>query len=189
MGGVQKALLVVEGRAIVDRQLEVLVARFARIAVVLAEGAAAAAFVARGLEVATDRVHAHGPLGGLAAALAWAAPAPLFAVGCDMPYLQHAAVDLVMDRACASGADVALPMVGSRAEPLFAVYSARCGPLVERELAAGRLRLGALPSAARAAGLAVLEIDGAELRNADPDLRSLVNINRAGDRPIGRSSG
>jgi molybdenum cofactor guanylyltransferase len=185
MGGINKALLEVDGRAIVDRQLEVLRRIFApgSLAAVIAADAgddAAAPFVARGLEVLRDRESGQGPLAGLAAALAWADGASLFALACDMPYVSYAVVDAIVARARA-GADIVHPVAGGRPQPLLACYSPRCAPIVERELAAGRVRLSALPDAARAAGLVVDIIDEDGIRKLDPDLRSLANFNRPSD--------
>ena len=188
MGGRQKALVEIEGRAILDRQLDVLRPRAEAVAAVLAADASpaqAAPFASRGLDVVRDRLSDRGPLAGLAAALAWAARrepgAPLLALGCDMPHLAGAVVDHIVARALA-GAELAVPVLGGRPEPLLACYGTRCLALVEQELAGGRLRLGALPASARAAGLRVEEIEETELRKLDPDLLSFTNINRAPDR-------
>ncbi|HKE18699.1 MAG TPA: molybdenum cofactor guanylyltransferase [Kofleriaceae bacterium] len=186
MGGRNKALIEVDGRAIVDRQLDALRPLFppGALAAVLSAGAAAAdaaPFAARGLDVVRDSAAGQGPMAGLAAALEWAGDALLFAVACDMPYLDRHVVDLIITRARSSRADIALPVAGSRHQPLLACYSPRCAALVARQLADGERRMSALPGAARAAGLAVDEIDEREIRTVDPDLRSFANINRVSD--------
>jgi molybdopterin-guanine dinucleotide biosynthesis protein A len=191
MGGEQKALVEVDGRSILDRQLDALAERFApgSVAAVLAAGAGAdqaAPFAARGLVLLHDEAAGHGPLAGLAAALTWADGALLFVLACDMPSIVPAAIDLVLARAVALGADVALPIAGGRAQPLFACYSARMAAVVAGELAAGRRRASALPDAARSAGLVVVVIDERELVAVDPDLRSLVNVNSPSDAPSRR---
>jgi molybdenum cofactor guanylyltransferase len=180
MGGRAKSLIEVEGIAIIDRQMQVLRGLFApgALAAVLAADSGAddaAPFAIRGLEVLRDRASGQGPLAGLAAALEWAAGAPLLAIACDMPYVDGRVIELVLARAAA---DIAVPLTDGRYQPLLACYSARCAPLIERELAAGRLRASALPDAARAAGLVVDEIDAREIRTIDPELRSFANLNR-----------
>jgi molybdopterin-guanine dinucleotide biosynthesis protein A len=188
MGGENKALVEVGGRTILDRQLDVLRPRFSRIAVVLAAGAGerdAAPYRARQLEVIGDRLTNRGPLAGLAVALEWAAragAARLFAVACDMPYIDGAVVDFILLRASARSADLAVPVIGGRSEPLCACYDSGLLDLVERELAAGRLAVAALGAAARAAGLRVEELTESELRTLDPNLLSLTNLNRPSDR-------
>jgi molybdenum cofactor guanylyltransferase len=186
MGGQSKALLEVEGRAIVDRLLDALGPLFppGALAAVLAADAAAAdqaPLAARGLAILRDRASAQGPMAGLAAALEWSGEALLLAVACDMPFVDRRVVELVIGRARASAADIALPVAGGRRQPLLACYSPRCADLVARQLTAGARQLSALPDAARAAGLFVDEIDEREIRTVDPQLRSFANINRPSD--------
>ena len=192
MGGRQKALLEVDGRAILDRQLELLRPRFARIAVVLAPAGQAAGagaglqgdddddgapFRARGLEVVRDAAAGLGPVAGLAAGLAWAAGAAAFALACDMPFVSGAVIDLVLSRAVAQCADLVLPVLDGRPEPLCALYGARTAPVIAADLLAGRLRAGLLADEVAGAGLRVVRIDGAEIRTIDPTLRSFINVN------------
>ena len=183
LGGARKALLEVGGRAIIDRQLDVLRPRASRIAAVLRiDDGDDAPFSARGVDVLRDRVDGKGPLAGLASALAWAAGAPLLALACDMPLIDAHVVDVVTGRVRTRGADLAVPIAHGRPQPLLACYGARCGALVDAALAAGDLRLASLPEAARASGLAVEEIDESEIRTIDPELRSFANINEPSDR-------
>jgi molybdopterin-guanine dinucleotide biosynthesis protein A len=184
MGGRSKALVEVGGRAILDRQLEVLRPRFAAgaMAAVLAADAGpadAAPFAARQLVLLRDVAGGQGPLAGLAAALAWAGESWLLAVACDMPLMEPRVVETILARA--SRADIAVPRAGGRVQPLLAGYSPRCAALVARRLADGARKMSDLPDAARAAGLVVDEIDEREIRNLDPDLRTFANINRESD--------
>lgn len=182
LGGARKALLEVGGRAIIDRQLDVLRPRASRVAAVLREEDDDAPFTARGLEVVRDRVDGKGPLAGLAAALAWASGEPLLALACDMPLIDPHIVDLVTERVRTRGADLAVPIAHGRPQPLLACYGARCGALVDAALAAGDLRLVSLPETARASGLTVEEINESEIRTIDSELRSFANINEPSDR-------
>jgi molybdenum cofactor guanylyltransferase len=181
LGGARKALIELGGRAIIDRQLDVLRPRAQRIAAILAPGDDDTPFTARGLAIARDSIEGAGPLAGLAAGLAWAAGDPLLALACDMPLIDGAVVDLLAARARA-GADLAVPIAHGRAQPLCACYGVRCRALVDAALAAGDLRLVSLPDAARATGLIVEEIDESEIRTIDPELRSFANINEPTDR-------
>jgi molybdenum cofactor guanylyltransferase len=177
---VRKALIEVGGRAILDHQLEVLRPRASRIAAALAADDDAEPFAARGLAVLRDPVAGAGPIAALAAALAWAAGQPLFALACDMPLIEGRVVDLVMARS--RGADLAVPFADGRVQPLFACYGARCRAVVDAALAGGDRRLVSLPDAARASGLTVEEIAESEIRTLDPELRSFANINEPSDR-------
>ena len=180
LGGARKALLDVDGRAIIDLQLEVLAPRTGRIAAVLARGDDDEPFTSRGLAVLRDPVDDAGPIAALSAALAWAADDPLLALACDMPFIDGRVVDLVVARA--RGADLAVPIADGRVQPLLACYGTRCRALVDAALAAGDRRLASLPDAARASGLTVEEIAESEIRTVDAQLRSLVNINESSDR-------
>jgi molybdopterin-guanine dinucleotide biosynthesis protein A len=180
LGGARQALLEVDGRAIIDLQLDVLAPLTARIAAVLARGDDDEPFARRGLAVLRDRVDDAGPIAALSAALAWAAEDPLLALACDMPFIDGRVVDLVVARA--RGADLAVPIADGRVQPLLACYGTRCQALVAAALAAGDRRLASLPDAARATGLTVEEIPESEIRRIDPELRSLVNINEPSDR-------
>ena len=203
MGGAQKALLEVDGRAILDRQLDALGLpanhrkgsagmtnpggrpAVDEVAVVLPAGAGAAEeapFAARGLVLLRDGAEGRGPVEGLATALAWSGARPLLALACDMPYVTREAIDVVLAHARASGADLALPVVGGRREPLLAWYGPRCAAIVRGAADGGRPRLRDLPDAARAAGLVVEEIDEGRFRNDGSDLRAFVNVNEPRDR-------
>ena len=180
LGGLKKALIEVGGRAILDHQLDVLAPRALRIAAVLAPDDDDEPFARRGLAIVRDRIAGAGPMAGLAAALAWAHDAPLFALACDMPLIDGRVVELVTTRA--RGADLAVPIANGRVQPLFACYSPRCRALVDDAMASGSLRLASLPDAARAAGLTVEEITESEIRTIDPELRSFANMNEPSDR-------
>ena len=180
MGGLQKALMVVEGRAIVDRQLEALAGRVTAIAVALAPASdSQTEFEARGLLCLRDREPDLGPIAGLSVALEWADGQPLLAIACDMPFLTSAALELILSRG--ADADLAVPWAQDRWQPLLASYGAAMRPVTEAAIRRGSLRLADLPDAARAAGLRVDEIHEAELRTRDPDLASLRNFNRPSD--------
>lgn len=80
-----------------------------------------------------------GPLGGLAALIAHAAPRRAIAVACDMPFVP--AEDL--ERLLAAGGSAA-PRREGRWEPLCAVYAADALPVLRDRIAAGALSLQAL---------------------------------------------
>jgi len=168
-GGTNKAHLVVAGDRIIDRQLAVLRPRFADIAIVADD---ARPWTELGLPVIPDVARGVGPLAGIAAALAWSPCPRLFVIGCDMPFVDLRAIELLLSK---SG-DAVAPVVGGRPEPLFAVYSRACAAAIERMLAAGHRKTAGLLDEARAT-----RVDEAELRAIDPELRFLVNINSPTD--------
>ncbi|HWN67161.1 MAG TPA: molybdenum cofactor guanylyltransferase [Haliangium sp.] len=180
LGGRVKALIEIEGRSVLDRQLDVLAPRCAAIAISCND---AAPFRDRSLPVIPDRQPGLGPLAGIAAALAWC-PAPyLLVVAGDMPYIDPAIVDLLLARR--GEADAIVPFIAGLPEPLFAVYGRTCLPVAEQRLAAGRRKAAGLVDAALAAGLSVRRVDEAALRAVDPRLRCFTNVNTLADLPPG----
>jgi molybdopterin-guanine dinucleotide biosynthesis protein A len=168
LGGVAKASLVVGGRSIAERQLEVLRAVFARVFVVAND---AAPWAALGVSVVGDRFAGAGPLAGVHAALA-ASPEPggVVCVAGDMPFVQPTLLALLRDHA--PGAAAVVPRVAGRAEPLLARWAPAALPIVEARLAAGERAVHAVFDA-----LATTWLDEPALRAVDATLRSFTNIN------------
>jgi molybdenum cofactor guanylyltransferase len=172
LGGVTKSLLEIGGRAVADRQLEVLRPIFARIFAVANDPAP---WRARGVEVVADRVAGAGPLAGLAAALA--AAGDVEAVVClagDLPFLSPALLTALRERA--PDAEALAPRPAGRAEPLCARYAVRLRAAVEARLVDGRLALHALLGEA-----ATVWLDDGELAALDPGGLSFVNLNSPDD--------
>jgi molybdopterin-guanine dinucleotide biosynthesis protein A len=197
LGGRVKALIEIEGRSVLDRQLDVLAPRCAAIAISSND---AAPFRERSLPVIPDRQPGLGPLAGIAAALAWC-PAPyLLVVAGDMPYIHPGIVDLLL--AHRAEADAVVPFIAGLPEPLFAVYARTCLAVVEQRLAAGRRKVAGLvvaenlgdrpgggpgrgPGQGPGQGLSVYRVDEPALRAVDPRLRCFTNVNSAADLPPG----
>lgn len=123
---------------------------------------------------AVDGRAGRGPLAGLEAALAAARHDLTVLVACDMPLLRAAALRAVA--AAAEGVDIAMPIAGGREQPLLAAYRrgvlARAAELLDG--GEGRLR-ALLP-------LVSHRLIGEDaLREADPELASLANVNRPED--------
>lgn len=173
MGGVAKGLIEIDGRPILDAQLDVLRAMFHEILIIANDPGPYRRF---GLPIAADEIPGCGPLGGLHAALRIARADQLFLCACDMPALSPDAVRLVAkaDRA----ADVVVPIAGGRPEPLHARYARACLPAIESALHAGRYKMAAFFSEVR-----VLEIPESDLRRIDPVLAFLRNVNTPQDLP------
>ena len=178
MGGRFKPFLVVENRRVIDRQLDVLLPAFERVAVSIAPDTRFDVADV-GVDVVVDVDTGQGPLAGVAAALAWASSGWLFVVAGDMPFL---ATDVVAALAALRGPDVdaVCPVVGDRYEPLHAFYRANLASLAARRVSTERRSMQALLSAHEVRVRTLLERD---LRRMDPTLRCLTNLNRAQDLP------
>jgi len=129
-----------------------------------------------GLEIARDEHEALGPLAGLAVGLAALGDRveAAYASSCDVPLLQPAFVGAVI--AALGDHDLAIPRDGQYHHPLAAIYRPRLVPTIRELMAANRLRPLYLLERSRAR-----EINVAELRQADPELSSLRNINTPED--------
>jgi molybdopterin-guanine dinucleotide biosynthesis protein A len=171
MGGAPKGLLRVNGEPIAARSLALFERLFGRALVVANDPAP---YAALGAPVVPDVLPGRGAPGGLHAALRAAATPWVFAAGCDMPFLDAAAISFLAS--LREGADAVLVRAGGRLEPLHAFWSRAClGPL-EELLARGDPSLRELAAAVRAR-----IVDEAEYRAVDPALRSLENANTPED--------
>jgi len=126
--------------------------------------------------IGVDRRAHGGPLEGLTAG--WACLAAdveaVFACGCDLPLLRPAVVERLFSRL--DDYDAVVPRIGRQAHPLAAVYARRVGTQVAACLAAKRRSMHALVER-----LNVRWITSDELSEVDPQLESLLNVNRLED--------
>ena len=119
-----------------------------------------------------DRVSDRGPLEALAAgleAISRQADAA-FVCGCDSPFLRP---EFALRLARLSDeADITVPYAGGRLHPLAAVYRVSVLPLIHDMLDAGTFRLTTLTERC-----CCRRVPGSALRDVDPELESLRNIN------------
>jgi molybdopterin-guanine dinucleotide biosynthesis protein A len=93
------------------------------------------------------------------------------AVAVDMPFLSPDLLKTLV--ALAPGCDVVIPRAQDRLHPLCAVYRrTSCLPAIEQAIQRGQRRLIAFHPDVR-----VCEVDEETLRQVDPDLRALMNVN------------
>jgi molybdopterin-guanine dinucleotide biosynthesis protein A len=171
LGGTNKALVEIDGRPILARQLDVLRRLFAEILIVANDPAPFASF---GLPVVCDRIAGKGAPGGVHAALEAARAPWVFCLACDMPFIRVEAVALLAQRR--AGVDSVAPVRNGRPEPLFAFYSKRCAAPFGALLRAGDPSLAQLMAAVRATFVSQEEIE-----KVDPGSRSLENVNTKED--------
>jgi molybdopterin-guanine dinucleotide biosynthesis protein A len=172
LGGLDKGALVVGGRAIVERQMAIVSQVASRVAIVAGD---AARFAHLGVPVIADEVAGAGPLGGIAAALAWSDQPHCLIVACDMPFLSAAFLEHLLMRV--GDADVALARTADgRDHPLCAVYARTLLPIVRARVQAGRLEVTSLVQEVRA-----VVIGPEELAPFDPGHVMLSNVNTPQD--------
>jgi len=173
LGGVAKGTLMIGGRRIVDRQLEVLRPLFSRVVIIANDPGP---WSGLGLTILADRLRDAGPLAGLEAAVSTLSSGEeaIVCVAGDMPFLSPAAVTLLRDHA--PGAVAVAARLGGRPEPLFGRYGRQCAGPIARALAEGRLQAGAFLHMVGA-----LWLDEGALRKVDPALATFENVNSPDD--------
>jgi len=171
LGGRDKSRLVIEGRPIIVRQLEVLQRVAHDIFIV---GPRADLYADLGLPVYADLVPDRGALGGLYTALEVARDDAVLAVACDLPFLDAGLLARLVERS--AGHDGAWMATGRGAEPLIACYrrSARACVLE-------RLRAGALKVADLGTTLEMAAVGAEEAAEFGPLDRLLANVNTPED--------
>jgi molybdopterin-guanine dinucleotide biosynthesis protein A len=166
-GGRDKSRLVIEGRPIILRQLDVL-ARVADDVFVIAPDAER--FADLGLAVHADRIPNLGAIGGLHTAIDASPADRVIVVACDLPFLDPAL--LVRLAELAAGRDGAWVRSARGIEPLVACYTRRAARPIRAAIDAGRLKLGDL-----AGILDMAEIAGPALTAFGSPDRLLANVN------------
>ena len=133
------------------------------------------------VDVVSDELPGEGPLAAIAAGLrhlrdahGFARDDAAIAVGCDQPFLTAPIVAGLRQRL--GEAVVLMPRAEGKLQPLTAIYRASVVDAADRLLAAGARRPRALADA-----VASRVVEDAELRDLDPELRFLRNINRDED--------
>lgn len=144
--GADKGSLVVGGRTIRDRQIEVLHALVDEIFLI---GTVADPFPDDHAAVSrvADLTPGQGPLGGIQTALHRAGDAECtLIVACDLPFLSRPFLAFLLARALdgEGSADVVVPRSGDRLHPLCATYNRRVREMVDRRVASGALAVQAL---------------------------------------------
>jgi len=115
-----------------------------------------------------------GALAGLQSGLQHSSTPHIFAVACDMPYLNDALIRALLARR--HRADVVIPEGAQGLEPLHAVYGRACLPHMEAALLSGRRRIISFFDQAR-----VEQFSLGQVTAIDPDGDSFSNINTPED--------
>jgi molybdopterin-guanine dinucleotide biosynthesis protein A len=124
--------------------------------------------------IVQDHFPGAGPLAGIHAGLRAAAFENAWVVACDYPDVDPG-IGLLLVRAV-SGFDAAVPLVAGRPQGVCAIYSVPLASRIERLIASGERRLGALLESSL-----VRYLDERELREVDPELASFRNLNTPAD--------
>src|SRR5690606_16408327 len=171
-GGQDKSRLLVEGRTIIVRQVELLQPLASAVLVIAPE---VARFADLPVRVVADRVAGIGAVGGIDAALHASQTAATLVVAADMPYLTTPLLTLLIDRA-PEARDGAWVSTARGVEPLVACYNATARQSVAAFIAAGGRRARDLGEV-----LEMAAVGPADLETVGDPARLLTNINTPDD--------
>ncbi|WP_340817733.1 molybdenum cofactor guanylyltransferase [Methanolobus sp. WCC4] len=127
--------------------------------------------------VVTDRVRNAGPLAGMLAGFERASGDYVFAVACDMPFLNEQLIDMMFNMVGEHDALVPISEYGME-EPLHAIYRRDVMlEAIEASLGEGQRSIRAPVASLEN----VLYLDAETIMAVDKDLKSFVNINTPSD--------
>jgi molybdopterin-guanine dinucleotide biosynthesis protein A len=169
--GANKALLEVGGEPLIERLARRFTRWFEQVVVVTNTPEL---FQFLGLPMVSDRLPGLGPLVGLEAGLTASRFEHAFFAACDMPFVSEDLVRYLL--AQAPDHDIVVPRMGGEFEPMHAVYTRTCLPVIAANLEARRLRLLALFDAVR-----VRVVEEAEVRQFGDPERLFFNCNTPAD--------
>jgi len=172
--GRNKALEIIGDKTVIERVLARLSRILNTIIIVTADGKnhlmplPDARFVA-------DIYPGKGPLGGIYSGVSGSSTDLNIVVACDMPFLSTDLLQHMLE--LAHGFDAVVPRTReSLFEPLHAVYSRNCLPVIKSHVESGKLSIRAF-----LAEVKVRYVEEDECRRYDPELLSFFNMNRQAD--------
>jgi len=166
--GENKAFLEIGGRRIIDAIYEVFVSLFNEIIIVTNNPVEYLEFNA---EIVADVFPLRSSLTGIHTGLFYAANPFVFVTACDSPFILKALVETVVD-GIEPNVSVVISETANGMEPLFAVYSKNCLPVMEQQIKEDKLKIQRMFHRFR-----VKKITESKLREKDPELISFFNIN------------
>ena len=167
-----KAFLQVQGRSIIETNVELLRGIFNR--VIISTNDPEIYFYLDVLLVG-DIMEERGPMTGILSALGLPGVSEVFVTACDMPFVNGILTRYMIDR-WESGREALIPVFDKRPQPLFGIYSGKIAGAMEESIRKGERGLTDFLK-----GRNVLYIEEKEVRSIDAEGRSFVNINTIDD--------
>jgi molybdopterin-guanine dinucleotide biosynthesis protein A len=168
MQGQNKAFLEVGGDFILNRMIKSLRICFDDILLVTRQPEL---YTEHPVRVVEDIYASHSSLSGIHAGLVNAKTEYVFVVPCDTPFLQPDLILLLLDEIKPSR-DVVVPYYDDHFQPLCAIYAKRCLSAIEAQLDREEYKIINLFSQ-----MNVKTVSDAQLKKADPQMRSFYNVN------------
>lgn len=178
-GGINKALIEIEGVPIISRTIALLEPLFSEI---ILAGWPDSNPLPAGVISVDDNFPGLGPLGGIEAALKVSSSPLLFVFGGDMPWLSWELIKKQADDVCREPAEILAARIGQYAEPLHSIYSCSLHKQLENYLESGG-------SPAVIDFYKLVHIRYFDLPRTVKTLKALTNINSPGDISSGQKGG
>lgn len=168
MPGINKAFAELNGRPLIQHVLASLTVCFRLVHIVAKDRTT---YAGLGVPVIEDRLPIQSPLAGIHAGLTAVPTDYVFCCPCDTPLLRPPLIRSLLNE-ISPGVDVVVPRVGPYYQPLCAIYSRRCLPVIADMLTDGEVKVDRLYSA-----IVLKEVPERLLRETDPHLHAFLNIN------------
>jgi molybdopterin-guanine dinucleotide biosynthesis protein A len=167
MGGRNKAFLEFEGERLIDRTVRIFKALFSEVILVTNSPLD---YLDQDVMMVTDIYKDKGALGGIHAGLSHTTCEKAFFAACDMPFLNQAFIASLID--LADQYEIVVPHPPDGLQPLHAVYSRKCLPVIEKLFSQDKLKIiGFYP------GYTIHKIPPEVLVQFDPDGKMFSNVN------------
>ena len=175
MGGQNKALLKLDGLSFLEHIVSTLNECFGQLFLVTKNHRF---YESSSYRIVKDIINVHSPLAGIHAGLVSINADYGFCTSCDTPLLKTEFVRILIDEIDPEY-DIIVPSSGSYFQPLCAVYSTRCIPIIENYLKNGNVKTDGIYEL-----LKVKKVDYEQLQRVDPQLKSFINVNTPEDLRI-----
>jgi len=166
--GSNKAFAELDGSPLIERVIAVLRPVFNELTIITNNPDE---YAYLGLPMHEDLVKGLGPIGGIYTGLEKIRHPSGFFVACDMPFLNENLIRYMAS--LNNGFDAVVPKIDWKMEPLHAIYSKDCLPVIIELIAVGECMINKFFQQ-----LKVRFLDEDEIRAHDPLLRSFYNINK-----------
>jgi molybdopterin-guanine dinucleotide biosynthesis protein A len=177
--GENKAFLRLEGERLIDRTVRLFRSVFSEVIIVTSSPLD---YLGREAAIVADILPDRGALGGIYTGLFHAGNEHAFVAACDMPFLNRDFLQYMVS--LAPGFDIVVPEPPDGLQPLHAVYSRRCLPVIRGLLERNRLKItGFYP------GHRLRKVPPEAIRSFDSEGRMFMNINSREDLSILPSGG
>lgn len=170
--GKKKSFLKVENANLIDKILGVYHKIFSEVVIVTNDPLSYTEF--SGAVLVTDIYKDKGALGGIYTGLFFASYNYSFIAACDMPFLNIDFICYLIEQA--DKYDIVVPKLSEGFQPLHAIYSKNCLPVIKRHLLVDKLKITAFYKEMR-----LLNIPEEKIKPFNKDGRLFLNINTPED--------